>query len=124
MQPGVHPNGLFWTTEIPHGAFRISRRGRRARLRLRSQPLVDTIAIGRQLGLSSIADIDVTWRASAAPVDRGFGRSVPPEDPGAFEGHFADADATGKAFAKRVGFSFEANRITRLAPGATASPPT
>ncbi len=111
MTPGVHPNGLFWTAEIPRSSFSFNNKGTQARLRLRGQPLVDSIAFGEPIGLSARADIDISWRATAPAVERGFGTSVPPEDPGAFEASFADALATGTAKAERIGFSFQTNRM-------------
>jgi hypothetical protein len=73
--------------------------------------LVDTIAFGEPIGLSSIADIDVSWRATSSPVKRGLGTSVEPDKPGAFEGEFSDAVAHGSAVAKRTGFSFRAHSL-------------
>lgn len=112
MTPGTHPNGLFWTTEIPPNSFRVWNNDKQARLRLRSQPLVDSIAFGEPIGLSSTVDINVSWRASAPAVSRGFGNSVDPTDPGAFEGLLADASAVGSARAKRVGFSFKSTSLS------------
>ncbi len=112
MTPGTHPNGLFWTTEIPRGSFDVSNNGKRARLRLKGQPLVDSIAFGAPFGISSIADIDITWRVDGPFEDRGQGSAVDPTDPAAFEGSIAPARATGKVSATRTGFSFTATGLT------------
>ena len=69
-------------------------------------PLVDTIEIGAPIGLSSIVDLDIAWRATEAPQARGSGSAVDPTDPAAFSGQFAAATCRGTARAKRTGFSF------------------
>ena len=59
MQPGVHPNGLFWTTEIPWNSVYVNSDQTRARLILRDFPLVDTIEFGALTAVNGAADIRV-----------------------------------------------------------------
>jgi hypothetical protein len=111
MTPGVFPSGLFWTMEIPRTAFRVWNGGRRARLKLDGAALVDSIEFASPIGLASLADIDIAWRATSAPVSRGKGNSVAPTDPGAFLAEFSDASCRGDVRARRTGFSFTARNL-------------
>ena len=106
MQPGVHPNGLFWTTEIPWNSVYVNSDQTRARLILRDFPLVDTIEFGALTAVNGAADIRVDWYATGPHESRGLGNTVPATDPGAFTGSFAEARCTGRATGKRTGFAF------------------
>ena len=111
MVPGTQPNGLFWTTQIPRAAL-VHNGSSFARLRLRTQPLVDTFVFGGSLAISASADIDVVWRATGEPVERGEGAAADPTSPAAFAGRFAEARCVGTASAVETGVSFETGELT------------
>lgn len=113
LTPGLTPNGLFWTTALPGGSFRFSNDGSRASLNLRGFPLVDTIFYGNlENALNAEVDIDLEWRATGDPQDRGLGGDVPDNDPGRFEGSFSDAVCTGRVSGRRLGWSFRTRQVT------------
>ncbi|MGI9328422.1 MAG: hypothetical protein ACR2PZ_24615 [Pseudomonadales bacterium] len=109
---GIYPNGLFWTVEIPRGAFRVTRHGRVAVLSLRNLPLVDTFQFGGPLSAPASVDMQVVWHAVDSPVGRGSGDTVVPTDPAAFLGEFADARSWGKARFTETGFSAKTGKMT------------
>lgn len=104
-QPGVLPNGVFWTMAIPEDAFTVRRR--RARLRLDHLPLCDSLFFGNPVGIASQVSLKVDWRATSGRVDRGEGAAVDPASPAAFLGHFSDADCTARVEGAETGFCFE-----------------
>jgi hypothetical protein len=110
LSPGTLPNGLFWTAQLPQDAFDVHRDGRVARLRLRELPLVDTLVFGGSLAISAQVNIDVLWRATSDPVERGKG--VDPTSPAAFTGHFATASCSGRVSGVETGFSFKTGELT------------
>jgi len=112
LSPGTLPNGLFWTAQLPQEAFEVRHDGRVARLRLRELPLVDTIVFAGSLAIAAQVDIDVLWRATSAPVERGAGRGVDPRSPAAFTGHFAEATCRGRVSGVETGFAFHTGEIT------------
>ena len=73
LSAGTLPNGLFWTAQIPSHAFQVSRDGQVARLTLRAQPLVDTFVFGGPLAIAAQVNIDLLWRATSEPIERGEG---------------------------------------------------
>jgi len=109
FQPGLSPNGLFWVAEIPNRSF--GSNGRRAGLRLRDFPLVDTFTFGGPTNVPGSVDIDLVWQATAPLEHRGKGKAVDPTDPAAFEGHFAPSRCYGFVSGNEIGFSFETNRL-------------
>ena len=112
LSPGTLPNGLFWTMQLPQDAFEVHRDGRVARLRLRALPLVDTFVFGGSLAIAAQVNIDVLWRATSDPVERGAGTGVPPTSPAAFSGHFAEASCSGRVSGVETGFSFTTGELT------------
>ncbi len=112
MQPGIQPNGLFWTTQIRQSAFWSGRR--RAALRLRDQPLVETFEFGGTNAVPATASMDLRWQRTSAEQARGSGAAADPAAPDAFEGSFADALCTGSVSAQRLGFSFESSNLTSV----------
>lgn len=112
FNPGIFPNGLFWTMSIPDDSFRVWRDGSRARLRVRDLPVPDTFQFANNVSVAAQISADVTWRATTERVRRGFGDTVPPDDFGAFIGHFADARCTGRASGAETGFRFRTGRLT------------
>ena len=97
---------------IPRDSFHVSKNGREARLRLRNLPMLDTFFFSNNVCVAGQIDLDITWKAISAPVRRGFGNSVPANDPGAFLGDFADARCTGRAAGAETGFSFRTGPLT------------
>ena len=112
MTPGITPNGLLWTMELPQDAFDVPDDGRDARLRLRELPLVDTFVFGGPLAIAAQVNIDVLWRATSDPIKRGKGADVDPESPAAFIGHFAEASCSGRVSGVETGFSFKTGELT------------
>ena len=112
LSPGILPNGLFWTAQIPRDAFDVHRDGRVARLRLRELPLVDTFVFGGPLAIAAQVNIDVLWRATSDPIERGAGAGVDPTSPAAFIGHFAEASCSGRVSGVETGFSFKTGELT------------
>jgi hypothetical protein len=112
IMPGVMPNGLFWTMQIPDHTFRVSNGGRVARLNMEGLPLVDTYQFGGSLNVPVILDLDLTWRGRGRPQPRGSGSSADAEAPDAFEGEFLDAVAGGRVSGWEPGVSFRSNRLT------------
>jgi hypothetical protein len=104
--PGIPPSGLFWTIEIPRGAFSVDRRARHASLRLRDFPLVQQFTFLGPHDAPAVLDIAVEWDALDAPIAVRSGAAVPPTDPAAFLGTFASARATGRFSGRQAGFRF------------------
>lgn len=113
MTPGITPNGLFWTSRLPGGSFWFRPDGKRATLTLRGYPLVDTISYGNlREALNSAVDVKLEWKATSDQVARGLGGDAAEDDPGRFEGMFADAVCTGRVFGHRTGWSFRTKQLT------------
>ena len=112
FNPGILPNGLFWTMSIPRHSFRVFRNGQHAWLRVRNLPMPDTFQFGNNVSVAGQIDVNVWWRATSDPVLRGNGASVPNDDPSAFLGHFADARCVGYASGAETGFAFRTRRLT------------
>lgn len=112
MTPGILPNGLFWTMELPQDVFDVHHDGRVARLRLRELPLVDTFVFGGSLAIAAQVNVDVRWEATSDPIERGAGAGVDPTDRAAFIGHFAEASCTGRISGVETGFSFKTGELT------------
>lgn len=109
MQPGIQPNGLFWTIQIPRRSFQA--KGNRARLTLNDFPLVETFEFAGQHAVPATVSIDLEWISTSGRRARGKGSDVPPDAPGAFLGQFADASCTGSVSGKRMGFAFESGPL-------------
>ena len=76
---GIPPSGLFWTVELPQGAFSVSRRQKRARLHLRDLPLIDTFTFFGPSDTPAVLSMTIEWEALEDPVDLGSGAAVPPD---------------------------------------------
>jgi hypothetical protein len=96
---------------LPRHVFQATRDGSRARLRARSLPVPDTFTYANNVSVAAEIDADVFWTATAPPVPRGFGSTVPSDDHGAFLGHFADARCVGTAGGRETGFAFRTGRM-------------
>lgn len=110
IQPGIQPNGLFWTTQIPRSAFYA--RSNRAHLKLVDLPLVDTFQFGNANCVPATISLEVEWTSTATLQHRGKGTAVPPTDPAAFSATFATASSTGMVKGQRMGFGFEAHGLS------------
>jgi hypothetical protein len=106
---GILPSGLFWTVEVDDDAFRISRDGRRAKLRAEDAPVVDSFTFGGRNVIPATVSLRVRWDATESPVSRGSGGAVAPTDPAAFLGRFARATSTGTFSGAELGFSFRSD---------------
>lgn len=112
LNGSIQPNGLFWTVDVPRGAFSFHADGERAELRVSDLPLVDSFVFGGTTIVPATASFRVRWRATGPAVPQGLGGSVDPTDPGAFLGELAPARAMGAFEGRQLGFSF------RSRPGA------
>ncbi len=115
LSPGTLPNGLFWTAQIPGNAFQVSPDGQVASLTLRAQPLVETFVAFGPLAIAAQVNIDLLWRPTSEPIERGQGAAVEPTSPAAFIGHFAEARCTGTVSGFETGFSFKTGELTSAA---------
>ena len=106
---GIPPSGLFWTIELPRGAFSVSRRQKRARLHLRDLALIDTFTFFGPNDTPAVLDMTIEWVALEDPVNLGDGDTVPPSDPAAFLGSFARARSTAHFSGRQLGFSFSSD---------------
>lgn len=97
---------------IPRDSFHVGKNGREARLRLRNLPVPDTFQFANNVCVAGQIDLDITWRATSAPVLRGGGTEVPANDPGAFLGDLAEARCTGRGGGAETGFSFRTGELT------------
>jgi hypothetical protein len=112
FSPGILPNGLFWTMQIPRGDIDWLGDGKIARLSLRNLPLVDTFQFAGPLAVAAAVDIDLRWRATGPFEQRGEGSTVDETSPGAFLGRFAPARCTGSVRGWETGFAFRTGRLT------------
>ena len=106
---GIPPSGLFWTIELPRGAFSVSRRQKRARLHLRDLALIETFTFFGPSDTPAVLDMTIEWAALEDPVNLGAGDAVPPSDPAAFLGSFARARSTAHFSGRQLGFSFSSD---------------
>jgi hypothetical protein len=90
--------------------------GRRAVLRVKNFPVIDTFQILGPSDTPALVDFRVDWRASGPAVPRGLGTTVPPTDPGAFLGEIAPAVSTIVCSGEEIGFEFESNRRASTDP--------
>lgn len=96
---------------IPSSAFRVSRRGRRARLRADSLPVPDTFFFSNNVSVAAEIDVDITWRAISDAVTRGKGTEVPSDSLEAYLGEMRDASCSGTSKARETGFHMRTGRL-------------
>ena len=99
-------SGLFWTLPVASDALRVSRDGRRAVLRARDLPVLDSFTFGGANQTPATVSFRVEWRAAEPAQPRGKGSTVAPTDPAAFAGEFAAARSTGRVSGSELGFAF------------------
>jgi hypothetical protein len=92
----------------------VSRRQERARLHLRDLPLIDTFTFFGPSDTPAVLSMTIEWETLEDPVDLGSGKTVPPTDPAAFLGSFAEARSTAYFSGRQLGFSFRSD------PGASS----
>ena len=63
-------------------------------------------------------DVDLTWKAIAAPITRGSGTTVPADAPDAYLGETSDARCFGKAAGRETGFSMTSGSLSEEGYGA------
>jgi hypothetical protein len=85
----------------------MSRNGKRAWLRARDVPVIDTFQFSSPFLVPSTVSFDVEWEAIGPPEEHGLGDTVDPTDKAAFVGTFAPARSTGSFSGAELGFSFE-----------------
>lgn len=113
--PGLYPNGLFWTAQVPAGTFTPRAAVRGAELEVHGMPLADSFQFAAPFGVASQIDIDVDWVAT----DRREHQSHPGDPPNpdgvqknAFEADFAPARCTGRVEGHQLGFAFRSGVLT------------
>jgi hypothetical protein len=89
---------------------------RRAVLRVKNFPVIDTFQILGPSDTPALVDFRVEWEATGPAVPRGKGTTVPPTDPGAWLGEIAPAISKGSFSGEEIAFEFESDR------GASSSP--
>ena len=107
---GILLSGLFWTVELPDGAFRMSRTGMRAIVEAQNVPLIDTFQFASPFLVPSTVSFRVEWDAIGPPEQLGSGNAVLATDPAAFLGTFAPARSIGQFAGAELGFSFVTRR--------------
>jgi len=107
---GIPLSGLFWTVELPHGAFRMSRNRRHAIVEAKDVPVIDTFQFANPFLVPSTVSFRFEWDATGPPQQLGSGSAVPATDPAAFLGTFAPARSTGQFSGAELGFSFASKR--------------
>jgi hypothetical protein len=100
---------LFWTVELPHDAFSVKPREKRARLQIRDLALIDTFQFLGSSDTPVVLSMEIEWKALEDPVNLGSGNTVPPTDPAAFLGSFARARSTAQFSGRELGFSFRSD---------------
>jgi hypothetical protein len=113
---GVLPSGLFWTLDVGKSSVDFKMNSRRAVLQVKNFPVIDTFQFFGASDTPALVDFRVEWEATGPARVQGMGRAVPPTDPRAFLGEFAQAISTGSFSGEEIAFEFESNR------GASSSP--
>jgi hypothetical protein len=93
FNPGIAPNGLFWTIPIPDEALEI--RGHQAHLHLNRVRVEDNFTFLGPGHVPAWVSLDVKWVQSTAPARHLKPGSDDPMDPTRVEALFHDATATG-----------------------------
>lgn len=96
---------------IPDSAFRVWRKGRNARLKVRNLPMPDTFQFANNVSVAAQISVDVRWRATSRRERRG-GNPDLPADWTNFRGRFAEARCVGRASGAETGFRFATGRLT------------
>jgi hypothetical protein len=108
---GILASGLFWTVPGDEHNLWVSRSGRRAVLEMHDVPVIDSFQFFGPNQIAATVSFRIEWRGGAF-VRRGKGKTVPPEDMGAFLGEIAPADSTISASGDEWGFSCRAQGST------------
>jgi hypothetical protein len=95
--------------ELPGDAFTVSHDGRRATLEAKDVCVLDSFQFGGPVTVPASVSFKIRWEATGRREHRGSGSDVPPTDPAAFLGHFANARSAGSFSGSEVGFSFRSN---------------
>jgi hypothetical protein len=97
---------LFWTTGLARHEVRVTPRGARATYDVRDLCVVDSFQFLGPSDQAATVSFRIGWEATGEFVPRGHGDEVPPDDPGAFLGEFANAFSTAEFSGSQFGFSF------------------
>jgi hypothetical protein len=95
--------------ELPGDAFTVSHDGRRATLEAKDVCVLDSFQFGGPVTVPASVSFKIRWEATGRREHRGSGSDVPPTDPAAFLGRFANARSAGSFSGSEVGFSFRSN---------------
>ena len=110
--PGILPNHLFWTMELPSGAFRRNKKGTRARLVVNHLPMPNTFFYSNNVSVAGEISVDIKWEATGPSVRRGSGLDAVEPFWDKFVGHIRDAKAYGKGGGAHTGFKFSTGELT------------
>jgi hypothetical protein len=105
-------SGLFWTLPVDDDALRVSRDGRRAVLRARDVPVLDSFEFAGPNQTPATVSFRVEWQATGPAQPRGRGGAVTPTDPAAFLGDFATARSTASFSGSEFGFAFRSDEAS------------
>jgi hypothetical protein len=111
---------LFWTLDVHGTAVDFKMSNRRAVLRVRNLPVIDSFQFFGPSDAPALVDFTVEWRASGPAVTRGRGTEVPPTDAAAFLGEIAPAVSTIDCSGQEIGFRFESARGASTDPAGWA----
>jgi hypothetical protein len=84
----------------------MSRNGKRASLRARDVPVIDTFQFSNPFLVPSTVSFNVDWEATGEREEVGAGATVPATDKAAFLGKLAPARSTGWFGGAELGFVF------------------
>jgi hypothetical protein len=113
---GILPSGLFWTADVGRRAVEFKMSNRRAVLRVKDLPVIDSFQFFGPSDTPALVDFSVEWMATSSPVTRGLGNTVAPTDPRAFLGEIATAVSTASISGSEIGFEFETIRRATTSP--------
>ena len=103
---GIADSGLFWTIQVPDGAFTVSKNLKTARLHMDDVQIVDSFTFLGENSIPGTVSFDITWTASG-PRHHYKPGSNDPTDPTFFDGKFRDAAVTGTFSGSNAdGFTF------------------
>ena len=114
---GILLSGLFWTFALQPSQVHFSRDDRRATLKVRGLPIIDTFSFFSPNDTPATVDFDVEWRATGPATRQGGGSTGDPTAPNAWLGEIAPAVSTITCSGAEFGFEFDSGDGTSAAGG-------
>lgn len=109
--PGIQPNELFWTTQIPDSSFRVSAGGRLAELRLSRLSLVDNFVGFGPKCVNAELDIFAQWRVTGSAVKRGLGKDGDESKWTRVEAESKPSRMIARVKGSQTGYGFRSNQL-------------